>query len=213
MSTSSPVTERTTSGPVTKTRPSGAHDHDVGERRAVGGTARGGPSTTEICGTWPEARTIAANTWPTPSSASTPSASRAPPECQIPMTGTPSDSGEVDGLDDAPAALGAHRAAHPGGVGAERDRRAAVDETTGGDHAVGVTRGQPHEGGGVEERVQADARIYHVTGSSCTPYTNMSYLNGTFSTGTASRRDGIRRNSVSQTTCSCTLASSWPMHW
>lgn len=121
--------------------------------------------------------------------------------------------GEVDGLDDAQAALGAHRAAHPGGVGGERHRRAAVDETAGGDHAVGVTRGQPHEGGGVEERVQADARIYHVTGSSCTPYTNMSYLNGTFSTGTASRRDGIRRNSVSQTTCSCTLASSWPMHW
>ena len=47
-----------------------------------------GPSTTEICGTRPEARTIAANTWPTASSASTPSASRAPPECHSPTTGT-----------------------------------------------------------------------------------------------------------------------------
>ena len=41
MSTSSPVTERTTSGPVTNTRPVGAEDDDVGERRAVGRTAGG----------------------------------------------------------------------------------------------------------------------------------------------------------------------------
>ena len=47
-----------------------------------------GPSTTEICGTRPEARTIAAKTWPTASSATTPSASRAPPECHSPTTGT-----------------------------------------------------------------------------------------------------------------------------
>jgi hypothetical protein len=47
-----------------------------------------GPSTTEICGTRPDARTIAAKTMPTPSRASTPSGSRAPPECHRPSTGT-----------------------------------------------------------------------------------------------------------------------------
>ena len=47
-----------------------------------------GPSTTEICGIRPEDRTIAANTSPTACKAVTPSASRAPPECQIATTGT-----------------------------------------------------------------------------------------------------------------------------
>ena len=42
MSTSSPVTERTTSGPVTKTRPLRTEDDDVGERRTVGGATGGG---------------------------------------------------------------------------------------------------------------------------------------------------------------------------
>ena len=47
-----------------------------------------GPTTTEICGTTPEARVMAANTVPTACSDSTPSARRAPPECQTPMIGT-----------------------------------------------------------------------------------------------------------------------------
>src|SRR5690606_37646225 len=47
-----------------------------------------GPSTTEICGTRPEARTIAAKICPIPSSASTPSGILAPPEGHSPMTGT-----------------------------------------------------------------------------------------------------------------------------
>ena len=49
-----------------------------------------GPSTTEICGTLPEAWVIAWKIWPTACSERTPSASRAPPECQSPMIGTPS---------------------------------------------------------------------------------------------------------------------------
>ena len=46
-----------------------------------------GPSTTEICGTFPDARTMAANMLPTPSSEAAPSASRAPPQWNSPMTG------------------------------------------------------------------------------------------------------------------------------
>ncbi len=88
MSTFSPVTERTTSGPVTNTRP----PVDMITRSVSAGPyaapPAAGPSTTEICGTRPEARIIAWNTRPTACSASTPSASRAPPECHSPMTGT-----------------------------------------------------------------------------------------------------------------------------
>src|SRR5580700_8666500 len=47
------------------------------------------PSTTEICGTLPDALVIAANTMPTACRLSTPSSSRAPPECQSPMIGAP----------------------------------------------------------------------------------------------------------------------------
>jgi hypothetical protein len=46
-----------------------------------------GPSTTESWGTSPEVRVMAANTDPTASRESTPSRSRAPPECQIPKMG------------------------------------------------------------------------------------------------------------------------------
>ncbi len=41
MSTCSPVTLRTTSGPVTKIRPAAAHDDDVGQGRPVRGTTGG----------------------------------------------------------------------------------------------------------------------------------------------------------------------------
>ena len=89
MSTSSPVTDRTTSGPVTKIRP--WRDRITTSVRAgpYAAPPAAGPSTTEICGTTPDAAVIAANTVPTPCSDATPSASRAPPECHRPMTGTP----------------------------------------------------------------------------------------------------------------------------
>jgi hypothetical protein len=47
-----------------------------------------GPTTTDSCGITPEARVMAAKTRPTACSDSTPSASRAPPECHTPMIGT-----------------------------------------------------------------------------------------------------------------------------
>ena len=47
------------------------------------------PSTTEICGITPEARVMTANTVPTACRLSTPSRSRAPPECHSPITGAP----------------------------------------------------------------------------------------------------------------------------
>ena len=88
MSTCSPVTLRTTSGPVTKIRPALLMITMSVSAGPYAAPPAAGPSTTEICGTRPEARTIAAKTWPTASSATTPSASRAPPECQRPITGT-----------------------------------------------------------------------------------------------------------------------------
>ena len=102
-----------------------------------------GPSTTEICGILPEAWVIAWKIRPTACSDSTPSASRAPPECQSPMIGTPVGHRPVVGVDDDLAADVAHRAAHHGGVGAERDdaacrrpcrrRRACRESSSGGD--------------------------------------------------------------------------------
>ena len=121
MSTFSPVTERTTSGPVTNTRP----PVDMITRSVSAGPyaapPAAGPSTTDSWGTLPDARIIAWNTSPTACSASTPSARRAPPECQTPMTGTRSRTGDVDRVDDVLAALLAHGATHDGGVSAERD--------------------------------------------------------------------------------------------
>jgi hypothetical protein len=92
MSTSSPVTERTTSGPVTKTRPAGPMITRSVSAGPYAAPPAAGPRTTEICGIRPEDRTMAAKTSPTACSAVTPSASRAPPECQMPTTGTRSRS-------------------------------------------------------------------------------------------------------------------------
>ena len=92
MSTSSPVTDRTTSGPVTKMRPD--PDRITMSVRAgpYAAPPAAGPSTTEICGTRPDARVIAAKTVPTACRLATPSASRAPPECHSPTIGTPRDN-------------------------------------------------------------------------------------------------------------------------
>ncbi len=49
-----------------------------------------GPMTQEIWGILPEARVMIAKTSPTACSETTPSRSRAPPECHSPTTGTPS---------------------------------------------------------------------------------------------------------------------------
>ena len=64
MSTSSPVTERTTSGPVTKIRPARTRITMSVSAGPYAAPPAAGPSTTEICGTRPDARVIAANTVP-----------------------------------------------------------------------------------------------------------------------------------------------------
>ena len=87
MSTSSPVTLRTTSGPVTKTRPLGASTTMSVSAGPYAAPPAAGPSTTESWGTLPEATVIAVKTRPMASSDSTPSRSRAPPECQKPTIG------------------------------------------------------------------------------------------------------------------------------
>ena len=90
MSTSSPVTERTTSGPVTKIRPSGPRITTSVSAGPYAAPPAAGPSTTEICGTLPEASVIAWKISPTACSDRTPSASRAPPECHSPTIGASS---------------------------------------------------------------------------------------------------------------------------
>ena len=74
MSTSSPVTERTTSGPVTKIRPSGPRITMSVSAGPYAAPPAAGPSTTEICGTLPEAWVMAWKISPTACSDSTPSA-------------------------------------------------------------------------------------------------------------------------------------------
>ena len=92
MSTFSPVTERTTSGPVTKIRPSGPRITTSVRAGPYAAPPAAGPSTIEICGILPDASVMMWKISPTACSDRTPSASRAPPECHRPMTGTPSDS-------------------------------------------------------------------------------------------------------------------------
>ena len=60
----------------------------------------------------------------------------------------------VDGVDDVPAALVAHRTAHPGAVGAEGDHLGAVDPAADRPHPGGVGGVQPGQGALVEQRRQ-----------------------------------------------------------
>ena len=162
MSTSSPVTERTTSGPVTKIRPSGPRITTSVSAGPYAAPPAAGPSTTEICGILPEAWVITWKIRPTACSDSTPSASRAPPECHRPMIGTPVGHRPVVGVDDDPAAEVAHRAAHDGGVGAEGDHAGAVDGADRGEHAGVVVGGDQLEAALVEERGQPVHRVARV---------------------------------------------------
>ena len=99
-----------------------------------------GPITTEICGILPDARVMIAKTRPTACSETTPSRSRAPPECQRPIDGHAVGQGALVGHQDDLAAGLAHGAALDGGVGGERDRRRAVDQAAAGQHAAVVAR-------------------------------------------------------------------------
>ena len=90
MSTSSPVALRTTSGPVTKMRPSGPSTTTSVRAGPYAAPPADGPTTSDNWRTRPLAMLLAANTRAIPSSESTPSPSRAPPERQIPTIGAPS---------------------------------------------------------------------------------------------------------------------------
>ena len=162
MSTSSPVTERTTSGPVTKIRPSGPRITTSVSAGPYAAPPAAGPSTTEICGILPEAWVIAWKIRPTACSESTPSASRAPPECQSPMIGSAVGDRAVVGVDDDPAAHVAHRAAHDGRVGAERHHRRAVDRADRGEHAGVVVGRDQLERALVEQRGEPVDRVARV---------------------------------------------------
>ena len=63
--------------------------------------------------------------------------------------------GGVVGIDDVPAALHTHGAAHDGAVGAERDGAHAVDRARRGQHARAVPLVQQLDAAVVEERAQA----------------------------------------------------------
>ena len=67
--------------------------------------------------------------------------------------------GGVVGVDDVGAAFDAHRAAHDGAVGAERDGAHAVDGACRGEHAGAVPLVQQLDGAVVEERLEAQQRI------------------------------------------------------
>ena len=132
-----------------------AHDHDVGQRRAVRGAAgrraehdgdlrhpTGGPhhGREDLAH-----RVERDHTLGEAGAAGVPQADHRHP---LPYR-------EVDRLDDVLAALGAHRAAHPGGVGGERDHRRAVDLTAGAQHAGVVAARDRAQRAPVEQGPQA----------------------------------------------------------
>ena len=99
----------------------GRHDHQVGERRAVGGAA-GGRAEHDRDLRHPAGRADhrlehQADRVQRVDALGQPRAAGMPqPDDRHPLANR-----GVDGVDDVPAALGPHRAAHHGGVGAERD--------------------------------------------------------------------------------------------
>ena len=83
----SPVTDLTTSGPVTNIRPSGASTTMSVSAGPYAPPPAVGPSTSESCGIRPLAVTIAWKTSPNAFKDATPSLNRAPPECHNPIIG------------------------------------------------------------------------------------------------------------------------------
>ena len=160
MSTSSPVTLRTMSGPVTNTRPVRRHDDDVGQRGAVGGTARGeADDDRDLRDVTRRAdhrledqadRVQRLDAFGQPGAAGVPDAD----DRALLL------DGGVVGVDDVGAAFDTHGAAHDGAVGAERDGAHTVDGARGGEHAGAVALVQQFNAAVVvEERLQSQQRI------------------------------------------------------
>ena len=162
MSTSSPVTERTTSGPVTKIRPSGARITRSVSAGPYAAPPAAKPSTIEICGILPDACVMAWKIRPTACSDSTPSASRAPPECQMPRIGMRSRMARSYACTTTSQPCSAHGAAHDGGVGAEGDHAGAVDRADGGEHAGVVVGRDQLDRALVEQGGEAVVRVARV---------------------------------------------------
>ena len=141
----------------------GSHDDDVGERGAVGGAARGEADDDR------DLRDITRR-------ADHRLEHQADRVQRLDALGEPGAAGVPDaddrallldggvvGVDDVGAALHAHRAAHDGAVGAERDGAHTVDGACGGKHAGAVTLMQQFEGAVVvEERLEAQQRIARI---------------------------------------------------
>ncbi len=141
MSTSSPVTERTTSGPVTKIRPSGPRITTSVERRAVGRAAgrraEHDGDLRDLAGGLRHRVEDLADRVQREHALGQPGAAGVPEPDDRRLVGERALVGVHDDL----AADLAHRAAHHGRVGAERDHVRAVHLADGGEHAAAVVGG------------------------------------------------------------------------
>ena len=134
----------------------GRHDHDVGERRAVSGAAgRRAEHDRDLrhpAGRADHRLEHQSDGVQRLDAVGQPRAAGVPqPDDRHPLA-----HGDVDRVHDVQAAGGAHRAAHHGGVGAERGRRAAGDAAAGRHDAAVVARAQQLHRPGVEQLLEAD---------------------------------------------------------
>ena len=142
MSTSSPVTLRTTSGPVTKIRPVVGQDHHVGQGRAVGGAA--GRRAEHHRDLRHLARGPGHGREHRPDRVQAGHALGQPGAAGVPQPDHRRAAGErlVVGGHDGRAAGAAHRAALDPRVAGERHRRHPVDQPGAGQRAAVVVRGE-----------------------------------------------------------------------
>jgi hypothetical protein len=132
-----------------------AHDHDVGERRSVGRTAGGRPEhdgqlrhPTRGSHHGREDLTHRVQRDHTLGESRPTRVPQADHRYALPYR-------EVDRLHDVLAALGSHRAAHPGGVSRERDHRRSIDLTAGAHHARVVAARDRAQRAPIDEGLQA----------------------------------------------------------
>ena len=140
----------------------GAEDHDVGERRAVrraaGGRAEHDRDLRDLAGGLGHRLEDPADRVQRQHALGQPGAAGVPE----PDDRDPVGHRAVVGVDDDLAADVAHRAAHDGGVGAERDDGRAVDLADGGEHAGVVVGGDQLERALVDQRRQPLDRVARV---------------------------------------------------
>ncbi len=128
------------------------HDHDVGQRRAVGRPAGRGTEHHRDLRYPPGRPHHRGEHLPDGVECFHPFGQPGPAAVPQPDDRHAFTDGGVDRVDDAPAALQAHRAAHDGGVGGVGDHRTALDRAAGGEHPAAVVLGQEGHRVGVEQR-------------------------------------------------------------